>query len=244
MKPRVLIICNAYKDIEVLKLTLEKQSYSVIISSGSKEAVEIVLLNEIDLILLEVDFFECSKDIKSIVKLSDIPLMLISADNNNYTKLMDFINNIDQLTGIHNRDYFNSKIIKFYNDAIDNDYDLSVVMMDMDFFREVNNSKGHLAGNKILSKVAEIIKFSIRDEDLVVRFGGEEFAFVFFKVSALMARSIVKRIGKAIQDELNITASFGVTELKKSDSIEGFIDRADKALYEAKDKGRNKAVIL
>ncbi|OYW64279.1 MAG: hypothetical protein B7Z24_08555, partial [Pseudomonadales bacterium 32-42-5] len=98
--------------------------------------------------------------------------------------------------------------------------------------------------DEMLKKAAAVIKASTRSIDLSCRFGGDEFALLFLNIDSNAARLIAIRLGQEIKDSLGMTASFGVTSLSPGESIESFINRADKALYLAKEKGRNKVEIL
>lgn len=246
MNSKILIISNVYNDIELLKKKIEEKSCKVLFASTTQYALELIEVTDFDLILLDNNFIKHDHEILSTLEISDLPVMIISkgTQNNAYSKLLNFINNLDNLTGIYDRNYFDSKINKICEDAIKNNYALSLVIMDMDFFREVNNSSGHLAGDNFLKEVVKIIKSKIRADDIAIRFGGEEFALVFINISDLAVASIVERIRISIEIALGITASFGVAKLNKNDSVEDFINRADKALYKAKSLGRNKIIIM
>jgi len=124
----------------------------------------------------------------------------------------------------------------------------SIIICDIDFFKSVNDTYGHLAGDTVLKHIAEIIRKNIRSCDLLVRFGGEEFLLILPNARAVEALRIAEKLRVMIEKEIffisnkeiNITMSFGVSTPKKSDSIEALIERADKALYIAKSRGRNR----
>jgi diguanylate cyclase (GGDEF)-like protein len=246
MSDKILIISELLANFEELKNKLSQQYYNVFTTNNVKEALKIIDAYDLDIVLLDIDAITLLSGIKSKIKVSDLPVMLISLEmqQNNYIKIMEVLDNIDHLTGAHDRSYFNSKIIKLYKEARENDADLSLVMMDMDFFREINNTQGHLAGDEVLKQVVQIIKSTIRSSDLLARFGGEEFALLFCNADAYASAIIIDRLSKLILNNLNVTASFGITSLLRDDSIEVFINRADQALYKAKRDGRNKVSIL
>ncbi len=132
------------------------------------------------------------------------------------------------------------------------DYAVAVVMLDLDHFKAVNDSYGHGVGDKVLQNVAAILNDEIRKVDLVGRLGGEEFGLLLTGTSEEMALLFTNRIRKRIQDTpLSIeqavivcTASIGITQISSLDSdIELILERADKALYLAKDLGRNRVEI-
>ena len=148
---------------------------------------------------------------------------------------------IDSLTGLYNRHYFNSQISIITNSTRKSE-PTSLIIIDIDFFKKINDTHGHLAGDKILKQVANITKAAIRTNDILARFGGEEFILLLPNANLEQAYLIAERIRKNIEKETNITVSLGITTLKEIDSIENLIDRADKALYLAKQQGRNRSI--
>ncbi len=124
----------------------------------------------------------------------------------------------------------------------------SIIMIDVDFFKKINDTYGHLAGDYILKEIANIIKNNIRESDICGRFGGEEFIIILPNTKLAGAIKTAERLREAIEKhkfrferkDIKVTASFGVTSSGINDSIESLISRADEALYEAKRKGRNR----
>ena len=158
--------------------------------------------------------------------------------------------NIDSLTGLYNRHYFNSQAEVILSDSLKTQEALSLIMLDLDFFKAVNDTYGHLAGDEVLKQTAQRLKRSIRSTDILARFGGEEFILLLAGTTIDEAGFIAERMRKSIENEayssedtnLSSTASFGISSLKPLDTIEALINRADKALYIAKDQGRNRVV--
>ena len=128
----------------------------------------------------------------------------------------------------------------------------SLAVGDIDHFKRINDTFGHLAGDKVLKKVAATFKASIRNSDFIARFGGEEFVFIFENTSSKAAFAIVEKLRKSIQDcqfiyrdhNVGVTVSFGLTTIVSNDNIESLFMRADNALYKAKDAGRNRIIVL
>jgi len=117
-------------------------------------------------------------------------------------------------------------------------------MLDIDFFKDVNDTYGHLVGDEILIMLCENVMKNLRQSDSFARWGGEEFVILFTNTNiknALISTENFRKIIKSHkhQGAGNITVSFGLTEYKQGDTIESIIDRADKALYEAKHSGRD-----
>lgn len=164
--------------------------------------------------------------------------------NKTITKLV----HIDPLTGLVNRRGLDKTLDKEISKSIRHSLPLCAIMVDLDHFKKVNDTYGHEAGDEVLVKVAETILNTVRKEDIAARFGGEEFIIILPNTPLDSTINLANRIRVAVE-KLNftsiatsITASFGVTEYKEKETHHHFIDRADKALYEAKETGRNKVV--
>ena len=127
---------------------------------------------------------------------------------------------------------------------------LTIAMVDIDFFKKVNDSHGHEAGDKVLKEVASILADALRMPDKVGRYGGEEFLIVFTHTTLAQARKIADRIraslGKYEFDigtkKINLTISLGIVQYKKGEDLEQLLSRVDKAMYAAKSGGRNMVV--
>lgn len=162
--------------------------------------------------------------------------------NKTITQLM----HTDPLTGLVNRRELDEALGREISKSIRHNLPLSAIMVDLDYFKKVNDTYGHEAGDEVLVKVAETILNTVRKEDIAARFGGEEFIVILPNTPLDSSINLANRIRVAIE-KLNftsvatsITASFGVTEYKAKETHHHFIDRADKALYEAKETGRNR----
>lgn len=154
---------------------------------------------------------------------------------------------IDALTGIFNKNKFYELLT--YNVDIAKKYheNLSIIFFDIDHFKKINDTYGHQTGDIVLKELAIIIKHCIRKSDIFARWGGEEF-IVLLPQSELdntlrVAEKMRKKIMTSYFKDVNrVTCSFGVTKFSESDDIDKFIKRADKALYKAKETGRNRVV--
>lgn len=158
-------------------------------------------------------------------------------------------NNIDFLTGLYNKRFFTEWMDHIWEEAI-NDKEISLLMLDIDRFKEYNDYYGHVKGDEVLKKVARIIKENTRESDVVARFGGEEFAIILSNVKFSDARMVAKKITEAIYDAKiphkeskrgRLTISVGVSSIvpTEKDRIRSFITRVDDYLYQAKKAGRN-----
>jgi diguanylate cyclase (GGDEF)-like protein len=123
--------------------------------------------------------------------------------------------------------------------------DLSLIMFDLDHFKQVNDRFGHATGDHVLQEIARLVSDNIRCHDVLCRLGGEEFILLVPKNNRVQALEFAEKLRGLIEtydfgDSLRITASFGVTQFMDKDCLEGFTDRVDKALYQAKERGRNR----
>jgi len=120
---------------------------------------------------------------------------------------------------------------------------VSVIMADVDLFKQVNDKYGHSRGDMVLVELGRILRNSLRETDLVARWGGEEFLIVAPEIDMQEAKELAERCRCAIASRqvagINLTMSFGVTELREKDSVDTVLSRADNLLYKAKSSGRN-----
>jgi diguanylate cyclase (GGDEF)-like protein len=158
----------------------------------------------------------------------------------------------DDLTGIANRRELDKVALNEFKRATRFSRQLSVLMLDLDYFKDVNDSHGHDVGDRVLKHLAELFADTIRGQDFLARYGGEEFTILLPETDLQNAARLAQRIcDKAAltpyQDRLHlisITLSVGVSEIESSDDdVKALFNRADKALYEAKKRGRNQVVI-
>jgi diguanylate cyclase (GGDEF)-like protein len=141
---------------------------------------------------------------------------------------------------------------KLFDLSVRHKVSLSALMLDIDYFKKVNDTYGHDIGDEVLRRVAQTCERLMRATDLSVRYGGEEFCFLFPETNADGAFVIAEKLRNAIggmeieaaDRTFSITASFGISQCEhKGDSLEQLIKRSDQALYEAKRKGRDRAVV-
>lgn len=154
--------------------------------------------------------------------------------------------NFDSLTKLHNRRAIIKKLTEKMHETQVRKMPLSIVIFDLDYFKKINDSMGHVWGDKVLKKVAEIMIENIRGIDAVGRYGGEEFLLILPKADKKGAFAIGERIRLAVGKadygfEQRITISGGVAEYYNQE-IEDLIESADQNLYQAKKKGRNQIV--
>jgi two-component system cell cycle response regulator len=159
----------------------------------------------------------------------------------------------DQLTGLHNRRYMSRHLDTLLSSAKKNDRPMAFVIMDIDFFKQVNDSYGHDIGDEVLKEFANRINANVRGLDLACRYGGEEFVVVMPDTDLAFACNIAERLRQSIETTpvkisrapgaLNITISIGIAKTEgEGDTADALLHRADQALYRAKRSGRNRVV--
>lgn len=157
----------------------------------------------------------------------------------------------DGLTRLFNKRYFLERLDSELKFAMRHNAALSLLMLDLDHFKKVNDTLGHLAGDTVLTTIANVLHKAVRNEDVVARFGGEEFAIILRAIEIDSAQRMAERLRKLVEstpiplpnrEELRATVSIGVATYPSSPSktLEELVDAADKALYRAKHAGRNR----
>lgn len=155
----------------------------------------------------------------------------------------------DDLTGLHNRRSFNEIFALASSATRRHGYPLSLIIIDLDHFKAVNDTFGHNAGDQVLIEFAGLIREMVRDEDVAVRWGGEEFIILLSHTTCESAASLAERIRVSFEQRRSsaiphhLTASFGVVQLQDGEQEDALIRRADEALYRAKHEGRNRVVV-
>jgi len=159
--------------------------------------------------------------------------------------------NIDPLTKLFNRKALEIDGRELLKHSNDRDLNLVALMIDADDFKKINDTFGHIAGDKVLILLAKLFKSSIREYDRAYRYGGEEFLIIFNRATKEQAVTVAERIMKAVRNNkliyknqvIRITLSMGLTNHQKGDTLESMIERADAAVYEAKQTGKDRLVI-
>jgi len=151
----------------------------------------------------------------------------------------------DKLTDLYNRDFGQAYLENAHDKAVLGNEQLSVIMCDIDNFKAINDTFGHSTGDKVIRLVADTLKKAVRDEDAVIRWGGEEFLIILNECPLDPASRLAERIRRnveasALSDIPGVSLSLGVAALSPDETIGHLIDRADVALYESKRNGRNR----
>ncbi len=303
MKHSVLIVDDSPSIRENIRATLKKEGMFEEYLEAPNGVVGFKLLveKEVDIVLCdlmmpELDGFKFLELKKSKPELSDVPVIMLTAESESHKKVMglekgasDYIvkpfhegellarvkvhlqikslqdelrtaNSMlkqlsitDALTGIYNRRYFMENLEREFNRCKRYKDLFSVVLMDIDHFKVINDSYGHLFGDFVLKEVCAIALETLRSTDILARFGGEEFILLLPGTDSSGAVAMAERIRYLIEkntfvqgsQSAKLTLSAGVASFphEKSDSAEAIMKLADHALYSAKSKGRNRVVI-
>jgi len=151
----------------------------------------------------------------------------------------------DHLTGAYSRDFFDTNINALIGSADKRNTYLGLVLLDIDHFKQVNDTYGHAVGDKVLKHLVSTIRYSIRNDDLLIRWGGEEFLMIIETESMETLRRMAEHVRQRVEHEPfevvgHITCSFGMTLHRANETIGQTVKRADEAMYQAKAGGRNR----
>ncbi len=196
------------------------------------------------------------KDIDYLIQLTRQSGLTINRANV-YAEVLKYAT-IDALTGLNNRRQFEIRLKQEVSNSKRNNVSLCCIMTDVDYFKKVNDTYGHTAGDCVLKKIAEVILHEIREYDIACRYGGEEFFIILPQTKLQEAAAVAKRLRKVIEETLiditeteeaeknyiKVTASLGVCNFDEAMTAEALIQKADKALYEAKRTGRNRVIVV
>lgn len=149
----------------------------------------------------------------------------------------------DEKTGLHNHIFF-KEVFELELEKARRGKRLSLIVADIDFFKKINDTYGHIQADEVLKRMARVLEGSVRKYDIVARFGGEEFFVMLPNTEILKAKKIGERLRRAVMNDsflkkFSTTVSIGVAEFKKRDTFARIAKRADKGLYAAKKAGRN-----
>ena len=193
---------------------------------------------------------QIQNNIQNIIENFDIPdankMEVIKKINFMYTQTKQ-MSITDTLTKLFNRRHFENEFEREFKRTKRYNNDLSIAIIDIDFFKKINDTYGHSCGDYVLKEVAFLMKNNFRQTDILFRYGGEEFVVLLTETSYQTACVPLERLRKRIENniflfnnqEIKVTISIGTTSKTDFEKAENMFDLADKALYEAKNNGRN-----
>ena len=179
---------------------------------------------------------------------SAIIVFIATLSMRKYQRKLETMATTDKLTGAANRQVFDVLFQQAHNQSKRSKIPLSSIMYDIDYFKQVNDTYGHPTGDVVLKTITQTVKNHIREADILFRWGGEEFFIILPECELDKGLEIAENICRMVENHtirfagksLSITISAGVTTMHKDDTAETLIERSDKALYLAKEKGRNR----
>ena len=242
--------CNDERIYEALKQVTPETEY-ILTNNDKIGAFPLISENEITgCIVARSTLDKLSKrDISYLEQLTRQSAITISRANT-YAKVLQYAT-LDALTGLNNRRQFEVRLNQEIATTKRQRNPLCAMMIDIDFFKKVNDTYGHASGDSVLRTVASIIKEHLRESDIPSRYGGEEFAVLLPFTRIDEAKIVGERLRKAVEEtpvpidkkNINVTISMGLAEFTPDESGDELFKRADKALYEAKESGRNRVCI-
>ena len=249
--------CNDEKIFELIKCLNNKSEY---ILTPDKKIGVFPLISEGKLlgsiVTKSTDNVLSEKEINYLEQLTNQAATTISRANV-YAEILKHAT-LDALTGFNNRRQLEERIKQEVSSAKRQKRNLCAIMTDIDFFKSVNDTYGHATGDLVLKTVSRVIKLQLRDYDIAGRYGGEEFSIILPYTRILEAKMVAERLRKAVENtkidiskvnnetndkNISVTISLGIAEYENGDDEHTILQKADKALYKAKEGGRNKAEI-
>ncbi len=213
---------------------------------GTPSIPELLQEANIELSLLNMSYEQMNRE---LVK-AKLQLEKLTTELEEKNRYLESIANLDGLTEVYNHRYFQIFLEKELNRSLRRDLELSLILCDIDFFKKFNDFHGHQVGDFVLKEVCRVCGEQIREYDLLARYGGEEFVFVLPETGPDEAMTVAEKLREAVETgeffyetmSYRVTMSFGVASLPAGGKIKRseLIEAADKALYQAKKKGRNR----
>jgi len=255
---------NPYKTIEENK-NLSKFKDKIISKNsnliefegdGGPNLIKTKYIPELNLYLsVEAEVNNLMKDVKKVfyfnlilsLAITIIVTLIILFIIKKYHKKLTFLAEHDTLTSLTNRRIFEEKLNQFLLLMKRNHQPLSLLFLDIDDFKKVNDSFGHYIGDLVLKRTASVLSTHIRQTDIISRWGGEEFIIALIDTEVEEAKSIAEKLRLSLENDyaLNnliknkVTASIGISQASEQDSIESLLQRADEAMYNSKKEGKN-----
>jgi len=225
--------------------------------NGKKYILNSKYIKELNLYLFveaEIDKFTKEVEKTFIINLlisllvTAIIIVIILYTINSYNKKLEKLASYDSLTHLPNRRSFNEYFVKSLKLFRRDKNPRSIIFLDIDNFKLINDNYGHLVGDYVLKRIATILNIQIRDCDTISRWGGEEFLILLNNSNLEQSIEVAQKLKNSFENDVElssyvkdgVTASFGVTSYKEKDTIEKIIARADHALYRAKNSGKNR----
>ena len=245
------IILPSMGGLELTKTIKENKDADVIVMTGYSDDYsyeEAINIGASDFVIKPVRLEELLLRLKRVIKEREL--------TEERVRMMQKLQKLavtDGLTKLYNSRSFYSQLETEVDRFNRYKHPLSLLLLDLDHFKEYNDNYGHLEGDKVLVRFSQIIKSCLRTNDSAYRYGGEEFTVILPVTSGAEAKTVAQRIRSALEaeqfspeneEDVRITISIGVTEYQHKEELSTFIQRADKAMYLSKQNGRNKVTMI
>lgn len=229
---------NGFQVCEKLKADSRLRNIPVIFLSAADETREKVKgldLGAVDYVTKPFDRFELPARVRAALRTKRLQ------------DLLTVYSEIDSLTEVYNRRVLMERLEQEWNRTRRYSTTVAFIMCDIDHFKAVNDTHGHPTGDQVLERIATLLRKSVRSSDMVGRYGGEEFGIIMVNADRDSAASAAERYRSKIESmdlhsrkgEFRVTVSFGVADSRGKDSVNQLVTAADRALYKAKETGRN-----
>jgi len=251
VKPTIIIGRSSKSDIQVDQESVSRSHAKIVLSGKALVLKDLGSTNGTYVNDELVDEMHLRDG--DLIKIGRTIFKFLSGGNieNSYHEEIYRLTTVDGLTQVYNKRYFMENLERELSRCQRYGRDLSLIIFDIDHFKQINDSYGHLAGDAVLKQLAELVKANIRREDFLARYGGEEFAIILPEIDHPSAMVMAEKVRHLVEEEkfkfekitIPVTVSLGVTTHEGSigEALD-FIKEADQNMYEAKRAGRNKVV--
>lgn len=243
------IIMNGMDGLQMTEIIKNNYDTDIIVITGytgNYSYEEAIQKGADDFIFKPVRFEELLLRLKRVLR-----ERALTQDRNQMLERLQELAITDDLTKLYNSRHFYSQLDNEINRFKRYQRSLSLLLIDVDHFKEFNDTYGHLEGDKILHKIARLITSCLRTMDTAYRYGGEEFTVILPETTCDAAMAVSERINEVVKNDLfiendkkDMSVSIGVTEYLPGELVSEFVRRADKAMYMAKEGGRNRTSLL
>ncbi|MBC2717746.1 MAG: diguanylate cyclase [Desulfobacteraceae bacterium] len=243
------IIMNGMDGLEMTKVIKENYDTDIIVITGytgDYSYEEAISKGADDFIFKPVKFEELLLRLKRVLR-----ERVLTQERIQMLERLKELAITDDLTKLYNSRHFYNQLENEINRYNRYQRPLSLLMIDVDHFKEFNDTQGHLEGDKVLHKIAKLISSCLRTMDTAYRYGGEEFTVILPETTCDSAMAVSERINEVVKNDLfirddkkDMSVSIGVTEYLPGELVTDFVRRADKAMYMAKEGGRNRTSLL
>ena len=238
------LFSNAYKELTDKSIASYKSTNTNFerLAQMHEKTINECQMEEIDLNAITEKFNEIQTHMTDEIKKANNVINSLT----NQVKILEETTNLDSLTKVFNRRALTTYLEEVCERGSANN-ELHLLILDIDDFKDINDKHGHIAGDKVLIFIANIFRKTLRDGDKVFRYGGEEFIIILNRIDAEHCKKIADRLLELVRNSkliykgkgIHVTMSIGTTKYEENDTPDTLISRADKALYQAKQNGKN-----